>query len=63
MKINNTLIHFSGKTEPFCQPGKTFKNDCNNCKCSDDGLSAVCTLKVCEKHQIQKRGEEFLANA
>nr|1GL1_I Chain I, PROTEASE INHIBITOR LCMI II [Locusta migratoria]1GL1_J Chain J, PROTEASE INHIBITOR LCMI II [Locusta migratoria]1GL1_K Chain K, PROTEASE INHIBITOR LCMI II [Locusta migratoria]1PMC_A Chain A, PROTEINASE INHIBITOR PMP-C [Locusta migratoria]AAB21457.1 pars intercerebralis major peptide, PMP-C [Locusta migratoria, brain, Peptide, 36 aa] [Locusta migratoria]AAB24702.1 alpha-chymotrypsin inhibitor II, LMCI II=pancreatic elastase inhibitor [Locusta migratoria, hemolymph, Peptide, 36 aa] [Lo len=33
--------------EISCEPGKTFKDKCNTCRCGADGKSAACTLKAC----------------
>ncbi|XP_051172488.1 serine protease inhibitor 3-like [Leptopilina boulardi] len=30
-----------------CKPGSRFKQDCNECVCSDDGMTAMCTLMAC----------------
>ncbi|XP_065082825.1 laminin subunit alpha-5-like [Ochlerotatus camptorhynchus] len=30
-----------------CNPGKSFKYQCNNCRCDTDGQSAACTFKFC----------------
>ncbi|XP_044729669.1 uncharacterized protein LOC123293018 [Chrysoperla carnea] len=30
-----------------CEPGRSFKKDCNTCVCNDDGTSAACTLIGC----------------
>jgi hypothetical protein len=42
-----------------CEPGKSFKKDCNTCLCSEDGTSAYCTLMAClpPPHQ-EKRGKQ-----
>nr|7SAP_A Chain A, Serine protease inhibitor I/II-like Protein [Tribolium castaneum]7SAP_B Chain B, Serine protease inhibitor I/II-like Protein [Tribolium castaneum] len=30
-----------------CQPGTTFRRDCNTCVCNRDGTNAACTLRAC----------------
>nr|7SGQ_A Chain A, Protease inhibitor LCMI-II [Locusta migratoria]7SGQ_B Chain B, Protease inhibitor LCMI-II [Locusta migratoria]7SGQ_C Chain C, Protease inhibitor LCMI-II [Locusta migratoria]7SGQ_D Chain D, Protease inhibitor LCMI-II [Locusta migratoria]7SGQ_E Chain E, Protease inhibitor LCMI-II [Locusta migratoria]7SGQ_F Chain F, Protease inhibitor LCMI-II [Locusta migratoria] len=30
-----------------CEPGRTFRDRCNTCKCGADGRSAACTLRAC----------------
>jgi hypothetical protein len=39
-----------------CEPRSTFKKDCNTCTCSDDGKTAVCTLKACLSPTRRRRG-------
>nr|B3A0N9.1 RecName: Full=Serine protease inhibitor 2; AltName: Full=Protease inhibitor MSPI-2 [Melanoplus sanguinipes] len=34
--------------EISCEPGTTFQDKCNTCRCGKDGKSAAgCTLKAC----------------
>jgi hypothetical protein len=39
-----------------CEPGSTFRRECNTCVCSADGTNAVCTLKACLPHNKKRRG-------
>lgn len=34
-------------SEVRCQPGSTFKQECNTCFCGKDGKTAACTLMAC----------------
>lgn len=40
------ITHFLA-SEAVCVPRSQFKNKCNTCTCSDDGLSAACTRMIC----------------
>lgn len=46
--MGKALIHFKRLiTEQVCEPGKSFKKDCNLCRCSNDGKDYACTRKSC----------------
>lgn len=34
-----------------CEPGKSFKSDCNTCRCHESGKFAACTLKACPREK------------
>ncbi|XP_032523761.1 neurogenic locus Notch protein-like isoform X2 [Danaus plexippus] len=40
----------STREESGCTPGSVFTQDCNTCRCTEDGGHATCTLKQCVKH-------------
>jgi len=41
----------------LCEPGSTFKKECNTCWCSSDGHNFACTLLECNwKAPRDKRG-------
>lgn len=37
--------------EKTCEPGTTFKRDCNTCKCAENGKDISCTEKACAPQQ------------
>ncbi|XP_058794786.1 balbiani ring protein 3-like [Phymastichus coffea] len=37
------------EAKQLCEPRKTFKDYCNACTCSEDGLSAACTRMWCDR--------------
>lgn len=44
--------------EQVCKPGEKFKEGCNSCKCSKDGLMKMCTMMKCpEDLQIKGRNQ------
>ncbi|XP_012270691.1 uncharacterized protein LOC105694520 [Orussus abietinus] len=45
----------SRKDEQTCEPGSSFKQDCNDCICSPDGRSAACTLMECLPKEFYKQ--------
>ena len=39
-----------------CTPNSHFKESCNMCVCSSDGLSKVCTMMTCDENLWNKDG-------
>ncbi|XP_014223671.1 pacifastin-like protease inhibitor cvp4 [Trichogramma pretiosum] len=46
--ISATFGESNGVEKQVCEPKSTFKNYCNICFCSDDGLTADCGRKLCD---------------
>ncbi|KAL7287763.1 hypothetical protein TKK_0018144 [Trichogramma kaykai] len=46
--ISATFGESNGVEKKICEPKSTFKNYCNICFCSDDGLTADCSRKFCD---------------
>lgn len=50
--IESTL----SEPKKICSPQSTFKDYCNTCACSDDGLSFVCTKMYCDPEVYNQDG-------
>jgi hypothetical protein len=40
----------------MCEPGKLFKEDCNLCRCSNDGKYSACTKHRCPLKPLSLEG-------
>ncbi|XP_014222418.1 pacifastin-like protease inhibitor cvp4 [Trichogramma pretiosum] len=45
--ISATFGELNNVEKQICEPKSTFKNYCNVCLCSDDGLTAECSKGLC----------------
>ena len=50
------LIFYCDAAEKMCEPGTTFQEDCNSCKCTFDGMDKICTYQECAS--VKKRQTE-----
>lgn len=51
-KVTTTAENIETTTKKqICFPNAIFKNNCDDCKCSPDGVVAVCTRKSCPEKQ------------
>lgn len=39
-----------------CSPNSQFKEYCNTCLCSEDGLDKFCTMMNCDKYLFNENG-------
>lgn len=47
------IENVTNKTEDtLCEPGTTFKRDCNTCTCAENGKDISCTEKACTQQEL-----------
>ena len=62
LSMNALLRESRDVTQQICEPGKRFKNYCNDCLCARDGTAAACTKMACPPNVFNKDGSLKIAH-